>query len=544
MVVRGVDNGTGRLRSIVGIAGGVYLFWWFMVELLLPGSFNPLPGRLVVVGASALLFAVSYASRWVERHLSPLFTAWACLLVGHYCQLLIGNHGESTWWVGAFVTFAAASMCLQSTREVVAFSVFALACVLRVAVVEKQLSHSIYLPGLGTILLLAYITKRSQRIAEDATLQAERARTESRRSDEQRLQLAAIVESSGDAIIASSLDGRIQSWNKGAERLFGYAAEEMIGRPISLLLLPEREGEEPSLIARLAKGDAALRFETARRRKDGSDVDVSVTISPIHDSGGDLVGASMAARDISDWKRAEAQVVRAREAALAANRELEAFNYSVAHDLRAPLRAIDGFSHVLLEDYGKTLDAEGQRHLQRVRDAAQHMGRLIDSLLALSRVTRTGIRNQRVDLSELARATAERLKESQPNRIMELAIGDGFTESGDSVLLGAVIENLLNNAWKFTRDQPNPRIEFGSIHEGGQTTYFVRDNGAGFDMAFASKLFGVFQRLHTPGEFEGTGVGLATVERIVHRHGGRVWAEGKVGEGACFYFNLGNTADS
>jgi light-regulated signal transduction histidine kinase (bacteriophytochrome) len=277
-----------------------------------------------------------------------------------------------------------------------------------------------------------------------------------------------------------------------------------------------------------------------RRRKDGSNVDVSLTISPIRDSGGELVGASLAARDISARRRAEAEAHRAREAAEEANRELEAFNYSVAHDLRTPLRAIDGFCHVVLEDYGDKLDAEARGHLQRVRDAAVHMGRLIDSLLALGRVSRASLHGQRVDLSELARATAERLKESQPDRSVEFVIGDGLRGNGDSALLRAAIENLLNNAWKFTRNQPKARIEFGCVVEGAQPRYFVRDNGAGFDMAYASKLFGVFQRLHSSSEFEGTGVGLATVQRILHRHGGRVWAEGKVGEGACFHFTLGS----
>jgi PAS domain S-box-containing protein len=537
---RGSNEATGRLRILVGIAGGVYLFWWFMVELLLPGSFNPLEGRLLVVGLNGVLLGASYLSRRVERRLSTLFTVWVCLLVGHYCYLLIGNHGESTWWVGAFVTFAACSMCLQSRRDVAAFSLFAMACVLHAATVEGQLRHSIYVPGLATILLLANITKRSQIIAQSATLQAERARKESRSSDDKRLQLAAIVESSGDAIIASSLDGLIRSWNKGAERLFGYAADEVIGRPVSLLL-PDPPEEEPTPIARLTRGELVAPFEAVRRRKDGSKVDASVTISPIRNAAGDLVGASLAARDISDWKRAEVEVLRAREATESANRELEAFNYSVAHDLRAPLRSIDGFSALILEDYGSALDAEALRHLQRVRDAAQHMGRLIDSLLALGRVTRLSVRNERVDLSELARASAERLKESQPDRVAEFVIGDGFTERGDSALLGAAIENLLSNAWKFTRDQPLARIEFGATQEGGHAAYFVRDNGAGFDMAYASKLFGVFQRLHTEREFEGTGVGLATVQRIVHRHGGRVWAEGKVGEGACFHFTLGHS---
>jgi light-regulated signal transduction histidine kinase (bacteriophytochrome) len=168
------------------------------------------------------------------------------------------------------------------------------------------------------------------------------------------------------------------------------------------------------------------------------------------------------------------------------------------------------------------------------------MGQLIDGLLDLGRLTRASVHSQRIDLSELARATAQRLKESQPDRVVEFVIGDGFAANGDSALVGAAIENLMGNAWKFTRNKPNARIEFGASQEGGQTAYFVRDNGAGFDMTYVSRLFGVFQRLHTGKEFEGTGVGLATVQRIVQRHGGRVWAEGKVGEGACFHFTFGD----
>jgi light-regulated signal transduction histidine kinase (bacteriophytochrome) len=246
----------------------------------------------------------------------------------------------------------------------------------------------------------------------------------------------------------------------------------------------------------------------------------------------------MAARDISDRKRAERDVRRAREAAEAANRELEAFNYSVAHDLRSPLRGIDGFASVLLDDYGEALDEVGQRHLRRVRDAAQQMGQLIDGLLGLSRLTRVDLREQHVDLSTLARAITERLAESQPDRAVEIVIHDGLVASGDGALLGAVLDNLLNNAWKFTRKTPNARIELGAVEEAGRTVYFVRDNGAGFDMAYVSKLFGTFQRLHAHSDFEGTGIGLATVQRIVHRHGGRIWADGKVGQGACFRFTL------
>jgi PAS domain S-box-containing protein len=362
--------------------------------------------------------------------------------------------------------------------------------------------------------------------------------TERRKAEELRSQLAAIVDSSDDAIIGKSLDGIIRSWNKGAERVFGYTAEEVIGKHISLLLPPGRQGEEPQIIERLKRGERVEPFETVRRRKDGHDIHTSVTISPIHDSRGSVIGASKVARDISDRKRAEDALARAKESAETANRELESFSYSVAHDLRAPLRGIDGFSQALLEDYSDKLDAEGQRHLTRVREAAQHMAQLIESLLALARVTRSDIRHESVDLSQLARTTAERLKSSQPERNVEFLIAKGLMETGDSRLLGVVLENLLGNAWKFTRNEAKACIEFGCSRDNGQPTFFVRDNGAGFDMAFAGKLFGVFQRLHTSNEFEGTGIGLATVQRIIRRHGGRIWAEGKVAGGATFYFTL------
>jgi PAS domain S-box-containing protein len=363
--------------------------------------------------------------------------------------------------------------------------------------------------------------------------------TDRRRSEEQRFQLAAIVDSSDDAIIGKSLDGIIQSWNRGAERLFGYAAAEAIGEPITLLLPPGRIGEEPEIIARIQRGERVESFETVRRRKDGGNLDVSVTISAIHDSRGQVIGASKLARDISERKRAEEALARAKEAAEAASHELESFSYSVAHDLRAPLRGIDGFSQVLLEDYADKLDAEGQRYLGRVRESAQHMAQLIESLLALARVTRDDIRRETVDLSALAGVTVERLRAAQPERTVEVVVGERLTTVGDARLLGLVLENLFSNAWKFTRNQAVGRIELGRQGNGTETVFFIKDNGAGFDMTFASKLFGVFQRLHAPSEFEGTGIGLATVQRILTRHGGRVWAEGKVGQGATFFFTLG-----
>jgi PAS domain S-box-containing protein len=364
--------------------------------------------------------------------------------------------------------------------------------------------------------------------------------SERMKTDELRFRLAAIVDSSDDAIIGKTLEGAIVSWNKGAERIFGYTSEETLGRPVSMLSPPGRGSEEARIIERLKNGERVEPFEAVRRRKDGREIDVSVTISPIHDPRGNLVGASKVARDISDRKRAEKALAAAKEAAETASRELEAFSYSVAHDLRAPLRGIDGFSQALLEDYSEALDDQGKRYLTRVRESAQHMARLIESLLMLARVTRREIRRQPVDLSGMARAIATRLQDAQPERRVDFLIADGLAADADSGLIEIVLENLLNNAWKFTGKRERGRIDFGRSGDGEQATYFIRDNGAGFDAAYAAKLFGVFQRLHTVHEFEGVGIGLATVQRIIRRHGGRVWAEGEVDRGATFYFTLEN----
>jgi len=228
-----------------------------------------------------------------------------------------------------------------------------------------------------------------------------------------------------------------------------------------------------------------------------------------------------------------------REARLvAANAELDAFAYSVSHDLRAPLRSIDGFSQILLEDYGGVVDDAGKDALRRVRAATQRMGMLIDDLLRLSRVTRAELRIETVDLSELARDVGGDLRRGAPDRVVDLRIADGVVVQGDARLLRVVLENLIGNSWKYTGKVADPRIEFGAGNVDGERVFYVRDNGAGFDMRYVDKLFGVFQRLHAATEFEGTGVGLATVRRIITRHNGRIWADGKVGGGATLSFTL------
>ncbi len=272
--------------------------------------------------------------------------------------------------------------------------------------------------------------------------------------------------------------------------------------------------------------------------------------SPIFDSQGQVVKVIGVANDVTERKQAEDEVrklnlaleqrVLERTSQLeTANKELEAFSYSVSHDLRAPLRGIDGWSQALLEDYADKLDEQGRQYINRARSETQRMGHLIDDMLQLSRLTRAEMLKEQVDLSALAQAIIERLKQDEPDRQVDFNIQAGLKAEGDSHLLEAVLANLLGNAFKFTGKTPSARIEFGQTESNGQPVFFIRDNGAGFDMAYSQKLFGAFQRMHKSSEFPGTGIGLATVQRVIHRHGGRVWAEAEVGKGAVFYFTIG-----
>lgn len=355
---------------------------------------------------------------------------------------------------------------------------------------------------------------------------------------ERRNRLAAIVNDSDDAIMSRSRDGVITSWNDSAERIYGYSAAEMVGKTMDALIPPERREDEARIAERVLRGERITHFETLRYRRDGSQLVLSVTMSPIRDSVGAIVGLATIGRDVTAIRELQADLVRAKDAAEAANRDLESFSYSVAHDLRAPLRALDGFSQALAEDYGDQFDDMGKKYLGYLRDSAQRMSVLIDDMLSLCRVTGRPLQRETLDVSALARAAIERLARAEPARRVAVTIEDGLSAFADRALFSMVLDNLLGNAWKFTAKRADARIELRQKQLERGRAFCVSDNGAGFDMAQIERLFGVFQRLHAASDFPGTGIGLATVQRVIRQHGGRVWAEGKVGEGASFFFVL------
>jgi len=371
-----------------------------------------------------------------------------------------------------------------------------------------------------------------------------------RRKAEEKLD--GLLGSMPDALVIVNAEGKITGSNTQTEKLFGYSDRELQGESMALLV-PERFRQAQrqyyaACFSQRGGRAAATTMELCGLHKDGREFPVEVTTKPLATENGLVVTSAI--RDITARKQVEQQISelnkelehRAIELE-AANKELEAFSYSVSHDLRSPLQNIDSFSQILMEDYANRLDSDGRDYVQRLRGSCQHMQDIIDALLALSNMMRSELRVEPFDLTALAKGVASDLDQKNPDRLVDWAIAEGLTAAGDAQLLRVVLENLMGNAWKFTAKCPRARIEFGALPQSnGARTYFVRDDGAGFDMARAKNLFTPFKRLHDQSEFRGTGIGLATVQRVIHRHRGKIWAEGAVNHGAIFCFTLTDDA--
>ncbi|HEX9136691.1 MAG TPA: PAS domain S-box protein [Nitrospirota bacterium] len=350
-----------------------------------------------------------------------------------------------------------------------------------------------------------------------------------------------LFEFAPDAILVVDREGRIVQANRQVERMFGYSREELPNAELDTLL-PERFREKHREHQRNFMSDPHVRpmgtgLELFGRKKEGAEFPVDISLGPLQMTNGDIVVLAVI-RDVTERKNAERILLETKAELERSNKALEQFAYAVAHDLRAPLRSIDGFIRILSEDYSEKLDEGGRDYICRVQHGAVRMIELINALLSVSSFARGPLSRSRVSLSTLAKTAAAELGKNQPDRHVEFVIADDVYAEGDPVLLKMVMDNLIGNAWKFSSKRPVARIEFGVTQSDGKPVYCVKDNGAGFSMEFADRLFAPFQRLHSEDEFPGLGIGLTTAQRIIDHHGGRIWAEAEENKGAMFYFTL------
>ncbi|MGH7970632.1 MAG: sensor histidine kinase, partial [Limisphaerales bacterium] len=362
--------------------------------------------------------------------------------------------------------------------------------------------------------------------------------TERKRNEIAAQRLAAIVEHSDDAIVSKDLNGIISSWNKGAERLFGYAAQEVIGKPITILVPPELADQETEILERV-RSERVAHYETVRRRKDGSLVNISLTVSPVRDSTGRVIGASKVARDITDKIRAKEKLERAVAEQTASLREataqMEEFSYSVSHDLRSPVRAMQGYAKALIEDYGSRLDDEGREYLDRIVQGSARMERLIHDVLTYSRVSRMDMELQPVSLANLLQGLVQQYPE------FESARADVIVQPGIPAVvahepsLGQAVANILGNAVKFVAPGVRPHVVITAASINGTVELRIQDNGIGIKPDHQRRLFGMFERIHPDAKYEGTGIGLAIVRKAVERMGGKVGVESDVSNGSTFW---------
>jgi PAS domain S-box-containing protein len=373
--------------------------------------------------------------------------------------------------------------------------------------------------------------------------------TEHKRAEELQRRFAAIVESSDDAIISKDLNGIIQSWNRGAEHVFGYLASEAIGKSVTILIPEGRLDEEPQILGRIRRGEKIDHYETIRRRKDGTLIDIALTVSPIRDSTGTVIGASKIARNITDRKRAEAALqaaheeleerVKARTASLnEAMAQMQEFSYTVSHDLRGPVRAMKGYASAVLEDYGERLDNQGREYLNKIVRGSDRMEQLIRDVLIYSRLARSDIKIEVVSLDELLRDVIDQYPDLHTPNVEVIIQKPLLSVKAHPSSLAQAISNLLNNAKKFVAPGKTPRIEICTEKRSDKGRLWVKDNGIGVPPLFQSRLFGMFERMHEEDQYEGTGIGLAIVRKAVEKMGGTVGMESDGANGSSFWIEL------
>jgi PAS domain S-box-containing protein len=352
-----------------------------------------------------------------------------------------------------------------------------------------------------------------------------------REAEQSALLLSAIVDSSDDAIISKNLNGTITSWNKSAERLFGYTAEEIVGRPVTVLIPLDRQDEEPQIIARLKAGERVDHFETLRRRKDGTLLDISLTISPVKDASGRIIGASKIARDITERKRAEAEILRA-------NQDLQQFAFSASHDLQEPLRSVKIYSELLARRYTDKLDGQALEFLGFLRSGATRMELLLSDLLAYTQVSRLEKSPEFVDANVSLAVVLENLAGSISASGARITSDSLPTVPMHGAHLQQVFQNLIGNAIKYRSRERTPEIHVAAERQGEGWTFTVTDNGIGIAPEYKETVFGLFKRLHSSEEYSGTGIGLAICQRIVDQYNGRIWVESELGRGSAFRFTI------
>ncbi|KAF0215185.1 MAG: multi-sensor signal transduction histidine [Geobacteraceae bacterium] len=400
-----------------------------------------------------------------------------------------------------------------------------------------------------TAYLLKPVDTDSLFAALDKCMENVKAERELQELTERTALLSSALEQSPSAIAITDTSGNIEYVNPKFTELTGYWPDEVIGQNVRILKSGKTPPEVYSNMWGTITAGREWEGEIQNKNKDGKYYWEELKISPLRNLAGTVIKFIKVAEDVTGRKRTEDEIrklnseleyrVIQRNALLeASNKELDDFCDAVSHDLRGPLSRLQGFSHVLLEECAERLDVQGKLYVERINQTSRDLKRIIDALLKLSQLTRRGMAHQNVDLSGIAHAVADGLIKSQPERCVDFVIAPDVVVKGDSGLLKVVLENLLGNAWKFTSKHQRARIEFGVARTDNKSVYFVRDDGAGFDMKYANKLFKPFQRIHSSDEFSGTGLGLASVQRIIQRHGGRIWVEGEVEKGATFYFTV------